>query len=166
MDELDERQAADALATVRAHQERTRRAARVPWWLYPVTFVVSAGVTAANDFVNLTGAKMISGVVLVLLVVVFATSIISGKPLLSTIRGVQARQTFVPWAFAVVVLIGGVGGWLVFRYGNGFTHSVANAVGLPGYPNTAAGVIYGAAFTALFALSQWLVALSQRQATR
>ncbi|GAA4663376.1 MULTISPECIES: hypothetical protein [Amycolatopsis] len=162
----DEQQAAEALAAVRAHQERARRAARLPWWVYLGMFVLIAAVTAANDFVDLTGAKAISAVVLVLLVVVFAVTFGSGSAPLGKVRGVQPRQSFVPRVFGVVAVLGCLGGWLIFHYGNGFTQDVAASTGLRDYPGTVAGVLYGAAFTALFALSQLLLSRSQRQRTR
>lgn len=164
MDQLDEqRQAAEALATIRTHQERTRRAARVPWWVYPAMFVLSAGATAANDFVSLSGTKLVAGLILVALVVVLVISFATGSAPLSRVRGVQRRQSFVPWVFGVVVIVAGLGAWLISRYGNGFTHDVAGAVGLRDYPNTVTGVLYGVAFTALFALTQVLIAASQRR---
>ena len=62
MDAQDEQQqAADALATIQAHQDRARQAARVPWWAYAVMFVLAAGGTAINDYINLTGAKLMAG---------------------------------------------------------------------------------------------------------
>ncbi|GHF60681.1 uncharacterized membrane protein YtjA (UPF0391 family) [Amycolatopsis bartoniae] len=154
---MDEQQrAAEALAAIDGHRERARRAARLPWWVYAVMFVLVAAVTAANDFVDLTGAKAISAVVLVLLVVTLVVTFASGSAPLSRVRGVQLRQSFNPRAYGAVVLVGCAGGWLIMRYGTGFTQAVADAVGLHGYPNTVTGVLYGAAFTGLFALSQLL----------
>ena len=59
-----------------------------------------------------------------------------------------------------------VGLWLISSYGNSFAHSLAGAVGLPHYPYTVVGVVYGAAFTALFALSQLLITTAQRRRGR
>jgi precorrin isomerase len=166
VDQDEQRQAAEALATVREHQERTRRVTRLPWWVYAAIFVLGAAGSAANDFVTLSGAKLIAAVVLVAFVVVFATSFASGSAPLSKVRGVQPRQSFVPSAFGVVVVVGGLAVWLISHYGTGWTNAVAGSVGLRDYPNTVAGVLFGAAFTALFALSQLLIRASQRRTTR
>jgi hypothetical protein len=167
MDEQDQQQrASEALATVRAHQERTRRAARLPWWVYAAMFVLTAAGTAATDFVSLSGAKLIAILVLVVLVVVLVTSIADRSALFSKVRGVQPRQQFIPWVFGVVLIVAGLGAWLVSRYGNGFVGHVADAVGLRDYPHTVAGILWGAAFTALFALTQLLITASQRRTNR
>jgi hypothetical protein len=167
MDERDEQlQAAEALATVRVHQERARRAVRLPWWVYAGMFVLSAGGTAVNDFVGLSGAKLVAMLVLVVLAVVLVITFVGGSAPLSRVRGVQRRQSFVPPVFGVVVIVGGLGGWLISRYGTGFANDVAGAVGLRHYPNTVAGVLYGAAFTVLFALYQLLIMASERRASR
>jgi hypothetical protein len=160
---MDEKQAAEALATVRAHQDRTRRAARLPWWVSAAVFVLAAGGMALNDFISLSGAKLVAVLVLVVLAVVFATSRVNGPAPLGRVRGVQRRQSFVPWVFGVVAFVAGLGAWLVSRYGTDVTHALADAVGQPGYPDTVAGVLYGAAFTALFALSQLLLTVALRR---
>jgi hypothetical protein len=166
MNDQDERkQAEEALAMVNAHQERTRQAARVPWWIYVVMFVASAGVSALNDFISLTGSKLIAVLILIALAVVFATSS-ADQSVLGRVRGVQRRQSFVPWVFGLVAFIGGLGAWLISRYGTSVTNDLADAAGLHSYPNTVTGVLYGVAFTALFALSQLLVTVSQRQTGR
>jgi flagellar biosynthesis protein FliQ len=163
MDEEDQgRQASEALATVRAHQERTRRAARLPWWVYVAMFVLTAAGTAASDFVSLTGAKLMAVLIIVVLVVVLVTSFVSRSALFSRVRGVQLRQQFVPRVFGVVLVVAVLGAWLISRYGTGFVSHVANAVGLRNYPNTVAGILWGAAFTALFALSQLLIRRTSR----
>ncbi len=160
---MDERQqAADALASIDAHQERTRRAARLPWWVYAAMFVLSAGGTAVNDFVGLSGAKLIAILVLVALVVVLAVTFAGRAAPLSRIRGVQRRQAFTPSVFGLMAIVAGVGAWLASRYGAGAGDDLAGALGLRDYPNTVTGVLYGAAFTLLFGLSQALVAASQR----
>jgi hypothetical protein len=159
----EQRQAAEALATIRGHQERTRRAARLPWWVYAAMFVLTAGGTAANDFVGLSGAKLIAILVLVALVVVLVTTFAGRSAPLSRLRGVQRRQSFVPSVFVFVAIVLGLGAWLISRYGTGFAGDVAGAVGLREYPNTVTGVLYGAAFTALFALTQLLIEASQRR---
>jgi hypothetical protein len=167
MDDSDEqRQAAAALATVRDHQERARRAARLPWWVYAAMFVLCVAGSAANDFVDLRGAKLIAVLVLVVLAVVFVTGSASGSSPLSRLRGVQPRKQLVPSVYGVVVIVGGVGGWLIARYGTGVAQGIGNAIGLGDYPNTVAGVLYGAAFTALFALVQLMVAPSPRSTSR
>ena len=43
----EQARAAEALAAVRTHQERTERAARLPWWGFAAMFVLIAAVTAA-----------------------------------------------------------------------------------------------------------------------
>lgn len=78
----------------------------------------------------------------------------------------QRRQPFVPPVFGVVVIVASLGAWLISRYGPGFADGVARTVDLRNYPNTAAGVLFGAAFTALFALSQLLIAAAQRRPNR
>lgn len=167
MEQQDERRhAAEALDLVTAHQERARRAARVPWWAYLVMFVLTAGIGAANDFIDLNGAKALAGAIAVLLVVVLLASFLTRSAPLSHLRGVQGHQTFVPQAFVVVVVFGAVGAWLISRYGTTFTHDLANAVGLRDYPNTVTGVVYGAAFTALFALGRLMVDTAQRRNAR
>jgi hypothetical protein len=52
--------------------------------------------------------------------------------------------------FAVIAVLGGAAGWLVARHGAALTDH------LGAYPNTVAGLLYGAVFTGLFALSQRL----------
>ncbi len=160
---MDEQQAAEALASVRAHQDRTRRAAHLPWWVYVAVFVLAAGGMALNDVISLSGAKLVAVLVLVVLAVVFVTSRVNGPAPLGRVRGVQRRQSFVPWVFGVVAFLAGLGAWLISRYGSEITHDLADAVGLPGYPNTVGGVLYGAAFTGLFALSQLLLTVAQRR---
>jgi hypothetical protein len=51
---------------------------------------------------------------------------------------------------------GSAGIWLISRHGTAIADKVAGAIGLGNYPNTVAGTLFGAAFTALFALSQLL----------
>jgi hypothetical protein len=159
----EQQQAVEALASVRAHQEQTRRTARLPWWVYAVMFVVAAAGSAANDFISLSGAKLVAVLVIVALVVVFVASRYERSSLLGKMRGVQQRQPFVPWVFGVVLAIGVLGAWLISQYGTAFAESLAGSVGLRDYPNTVVGVVYGAAFTALFGLGQALVAASQRR---
>jgi len=167
MNEHDEqRQAAEALATVRVHQERARRAARLPAWVYAGMFVLSAGVAAVNDFVGLSGARLIALLVMIALVVGLVTTFAGRSAPLSRLRGVQRQQPFVPPVFGFVVIVGGLGAWLLTHYGTGLADDIADAAGLRGYPNTVAGVLYGAAFTLLFALAQLLLAASQRRANR
>ncbi|MCO5971747.1 hypothetical protein [Actinoallomurus soli] len=163
MNEQSERQAAEALAMVRTYQERTRRAARLPWWVYAAIFVLTAGGTAANDFVGVGGAKLIALVVLAALVVVLVTSFAGRTSLLGRMRGVERRQSFDPRVFGAVLIVAALGTWLVSRYGTDLTGHVAGMVGLRDYPNTVDGVLYGVAFTALFGLSRLLTAVSQRR---
>ncbi|WP_020659361.1 hypothetical protein [Amycolatopsis benzoatilytica] len=159
----EQQRAEEALAAVRTHQDQARRAARLPWWTYALMFVLTAGFTAANDFVTFTGSKFLAVVILVLLVVVFAVGVRTRSAPLSRLRGVQPTQGFVPWVFGVIALIGGVGGWLISRYGTGFAATLADGLGLREYPCTVAGVLFGLAFTALFALSQALLAVARRR---
>lgn len=128
-------------------------------------FVLTAAGTAALDFVSLSGAKLIAVLVLVVLVLVLVTSIVSRSALFSKVRGVQPQQQFVPWVFGVVLIVAGLGAWLISRYGNGLVSDVADAVGLRNYPNTVAGVLWGAAFTVLFALTQQLLITAARRRT-
>ena len=146
----DRNQAADALGSIRDHEERARRHARLPWWVYAAMFVLVAAGGAVNDVVSLDGAKLIALLVLIALVAVLVITFATGTAPLAALRGVQPRQTFAPRAFAVVAVLGGVTAWLVAQYGA----SLENHLGA--YPNTLLGLIYGAAFTALFALSQRL----------
>jgi hypothetical protein len=162
----DQHDAAASLATIREHQERTRRAARLPWWVYATMFVLSAAGCAANDFVDLHGAKLLSAVILVVLVIVVVVTFASRSAPLGRLRAVQRRQTFVPQAFGAVALIGGLGVWVISRYGATIADKVAGAIGLSNYPNTVAGILFGAAFTALFALSQLLTETFQQRTGR
>lgn len=162
----DRDQAAAALASVRAHQEKARRAARVPWWLYVLMFVLTAGATAANDFVTITGTKVLAVVVLVLFVATLALTFVTGKPLLSVLRGVQPRQRFEPRVFLAVLLVACVAGWLFIHYGEPVTASIAGGVGLADYPDTVTGVLFGIVFTGVFALGQALQGAAARRAVR
>ena len=167
MDEQDEqKQAVAALATVQANQDRAHQAARLPWWIYLGLFVFGVAGNAVNDFITVSGAALIAVLVLIALAVVMVVGIVSRSAPLSRLRGVQPRQTFVPSAVVFVLFVGGIGIALISRYGNGFSDSLANAIGLGNYPNTVAGVIYGAAFTGLFALGQLLIRTSQRRTSR
>ncbi|GAA3570518.1 hypothetical protein GCM10022222_63310 [Amycolatopsis ultiminotia] len=168
MDERnDPRKAAEALAAVRTHQERADKAARLPWWVYALTFVASAGLSAANDFVDLAGAKFIAAVVVVLLIVTFVAGLLGrGTAPLSRVRGVQPRQQIPQWAFATLVVVGAAGVWVIISYGGSVATALADAVGLPGYPDTVAGVVFGAAFTLLFALSQFALGILRKRADR
>ena len=154
----EQRRAAEALATVRQHQERTRRAARLPWWVFAGMFVLIAGVTAVNDFVTLSGAKLVAALVLVLLAVVLVLRSVGRTSLLGRVRGIEARQSVDPRTLGVVVVVAAVGTWLIPRY----SAAVAGAVGLPDYPNTVCGVLFGAVFTALYALYQLRSAAHRR----
>jgi hypothetical protein len=163
-DEADEQeQAAQALATVQAHRERTRQATRTPWWVYALMFILTAGVTATNDFVGVTGAKIVAAAILVLFAAVILITFVSRSAPLNWMRGVQPRQSFNPRVFFIIVVLAGLGKWLASHYGTDIAHTVASAVGLSQYPNTVAGVFYGAAFTALFALGRLLLTVSQRR---
>lgn len=163
MDERDEQaQAAEALAAVRTHQERTERAARLPWWVYAAMFVLIAAVTAANDFVDIGGAKLIALLVLVALVVALAITFAGRSAPLSRMRGVQRRQSFSPPLFGAAVLVFGAGSWVISQYGVAVTTGVADAAGLHDYPETVAGVLFGAVFTAVFALFQPVVTRTRR----
>lgn len=163
MSHPDKQQAAQTLEAMRAHQQRARRAARLPWWVYAGMFILIAGGTAALDFVDLTGAKLTAIVVLVLFIAVLVVTFATRSAPLSRVRGVQPRQSFNPAAFVIVAILAGLIIVLSHGYGTGFAHHLANTAGLHDYPNTVAGVLYGAVFTALFALGQLLIATSQRQ---
>ncbi|AGL16916.1 hypothetical protein [Actinoplanes sp. N902-109] len=155
MDERDEQQrAAEALATVTVHQDRARRAARVPWWYYAAMFVAIAAVCAANDFVTLTGAKLIALAVLITLVAVLVVRFTGGTAPLSRMRGVQARQTAEPRVLIATLVVAVIAGGLLVRYGPGWGDDLADALGLGDYPSTVTGVLYAAALTALAAGSQ------------
>jgi hypothetical protein len=168
--EQDEvRQAAEALAAVRTHQDRARRAARLPWWFYAGMFVLVAGSGAVNDFASLSGAKLIALLVLIATVATFGYTMLSGargrtEAPLDRVRGVQPRRRFVPWVFIVVLVIGGAAGTLISHYGAQIAHGFAGAVGLSKYPNTAAGLLLAAGAVAFLALGQTLLAIAQRSA--
>lgn len=159
----EQRRAAEALASVREHQERTRRAARVPGWIYPAMFIWSAGALAANDFISVSGSKMVALVIMVALVATLVAGFVSGSAPLSRVRGVQRRQALGPRMFGLAIIVSGLGAWLIVRYGAGLGESLAGAVGLAHYPYTVTGVLYGAAFTALFGLEQFVVTASERR---
>lgn len=162
----DLRQAREALAAIRSQQERTRRAARVPGWFYLATFVFSAGATASNDFVDLSGAKVIAAAILVVLLATLVVRLVGRAAPLSLARGVAPRQAAAPRAMVMLLFAVVVIGWLIARYGESLGHAIASALGVPGYPNTVAGVVYGAAITGLLALSQRLTTVGGRGAGR
>jgi quinol-cytochrome oxidoreductase complex cytochrome b subunit len=152
--------ATEALTAVRAHQERTESAARVPWWFYLAMFALTTAVTGANDFV--TQPKVIAMVVLVALVVVLVVTFAGRSAPLSRLRGVQRRQRFHPRIFGITLVVGAVGAWLISQYGTAVVNGIAGGLGLRGYPNTVLGVVYAAVFTALFAVVQLMVVRSER----
>jgi hypothetical protein len=163
MDEQAER-AAGALASVEEHRRRTRRAARLPWWVYAVMVVLVAAAGAVNDAVDLDGARLLAVVVLVALVGTLAVTFLVGGPApLARLRGVGPRQAFRPRVFAVVALLGGLIVWAASTYGAGATQALAGALGLAAYPGTVAGVLLGVAWTGLFALGQALSAAAERR---
>jgi hypothetical protein len=163
MDEQGER-AARALASVEEHRERTRRAARLPWWVYAAMFVLVAVTGAINDLVDLDGARLIAVVVLVALVGTLAVTFLVGGPApLARLRGVGPRQAFRPRVFLVVALLGGLIVWAASTYGVGVPQALAAALGLQAYPNTVAGIVLGLLWTALFALGQALSAAAERR---
>lgn len=149
---MEDHQATRDLASIREHQEHARRRARLPGWVYAAMFVLVAAGGAANDLVSLTGAKLIALLVLIALVATLAVSFATGSAPLSSMRGVQPRQSFAPRAFVLIAVLGGAVGWLVAQYGTRLTDH------LGAHPNTVAGLIYGAVFTGLFALSQRMTA--------
>jgi hypothetical protein len=162
----EQQQAAQALAMVEAHQEETRRRARPPWWFYLGLFVLVAGLTAANDFVSLGGAKLIAVLVLAALAAALIARYATRTAPLSRLRGVQQRRSVEPRTFGIVVVVGVVGGWLIAHYGDALVDAIGGAVGLRNYPNTVTGVLYAILFTALFALVQALTEGSARRAGR
>ncbi|WP_216892443.1 hypothetical protein [Nocardia alni] len=157
-EDQNQRHAQEALALMTAHQERTRRAARVPGWFYVAMFVFSVAATAANDVVGIGGRKVIGAGVLVLLLATLTVRLFTRSAPLSLVRGVAPRQSSQPRVYIAVLFAAAVLGWLIVRYGTGLAHSLATALGVPGYPNTVAGLLYAAAATGLFALSQQLMA--------
>lgn len=159
----EQRQAAEALATVQAHQNKARQAARVPWWTYVAMFVLCAGAVASTDFLTLSGAKFTAIVILVLLVLTLVLTFASRSAPLDRVRGVAPRRPFVPRIYGPMLLVDGVAIWLITRYGTGFAQRIADPIGLSHYPNTVAGVLFGAVFTGLFALYHLLIAASQRR---
>jgi hypothetical protein len=162
----DRTRAAEALTQVREHQERTRRATRTPWWVYAAAFVLTAALTAANDFVDLSGSRAVAALVLVALVVVVAVTLLGRSSILGRLRGVERRQAFEPRLFLAAVVVAGGGVWLVTHYGTGLAGGLARSVGLGAYPNTVLGILYGAVFTALVAGFQAISAAHQRRAER
>ncbi|WP_020494667.1 hypothetical protein [Sciscionella marina] len=163
---MDERQAAEALVIAEAQQDRARRAARLPWWVYAAMFVLAVAGGASNDFVSVSGSKLIAVFVLAALVVVLVAGFVLRSAPLSRIRGVEARKSLLPRVFGLALFVDAAVTWLLLHYGTGFAHTIANAVGLPGYPNTVMGVLCGLVFTALFALGQSLTTRSARPAAR
>jgi hypothetical protein len=150
---MDEKlQAADALASIHDHQDRARRRARLPWWVYAAMFVLVAAGSAANDFVSLDGAKLIAMLVLIAFAATLVITLTTRSAPLSLLRGVQGRRSFVPRAFAAIAVLGAAAAWLLAHYGTRLTEH------LGAHPNTVAGLLYGAVFTGLFALSQRLSA--------
>ena len=163
----EQQRAREALAMMREHQERTERAAGMPVWIYPAMFVLSAGASAANDFVNLTGTKVIAAVIALALVVVLGVRMLTGAAPLSLARGVAARQSppnMRVQATVLLVLLAGV--FVIARYGTGLGHSLADALGVPGYPHTVTGVTFAAVATVLFALGQRFIAASGQRSNR
>jgi hypothetical protein len=157
-------QAARALASVEEHRERTRRAARLPWWVYAAMFVLVAATGVINDLVDLDGARLVAVVVLVALVGTVAVTFLVGGPApLARLRGVGPRQAFRPRVFAVVAVLGGLVVWAVSTYGADAARALAGALGLATYPGAVAGVLLGVAWTGLFALGQVLSAAAERR---
>ncbi|TQS40662.1 hypothetical protein [Cryptosporangium phraense] len=149
----EQRTAAEALAAVQSHQDRARRAARLPWWFYAAAFVLIAAGVASNDFVSLSGAKVLAGVIVVVLAVVMIARYASGTALLSQLRGVQPRS-YDARAVMVVVIAGAVGGWLAARFGSGAAERLADDLGLHRFPYTVDGVLAGAFIVGVLALAQ------------
>lgn len=162
----EQEQAAATLAAIRGHQERARRAARLPWWVYAVMFALIAGGCSLYDFVGRTGARVIAIVILVLFVVVLRVTFANRTAPLSWVRGVQPRQSYNPRVVLAVTVAGCLGAWLIDRFGGAFAHSVGTAIGLRGYPDTATGILAAAVFTAVFALGHLLTSMSQRRTTQ
>jgi hypothetical protein len=146
---MDERaEAAEALAAIRDHQDRARRRARLPRWYYAAMFVLIAAGGAANDFVTLAGAKLIALLVLVTLAGALALGFATGSSLLGTLRGVQPRPSTSSRTSLLFVLGALVLAWALAHYASSATGHLGP------HPNTVAGLILAAVFTALFALSQ------------
>src|SRR5258708_2299105 len=121
----NQRHAQEALALMKTHQERTRRAARVPGWFYAAMFLFSAAATAANDVVGISGSKVIAAMILVLLLAALTVGLVTRSAPLSLMRGVAPRQSFEPRVFVAVLFATAVLGWLIVRYGDGLARTVA-----------------------------------------
>jgi hypothetical protein len=147
---MDKRpRAPDASATTRARRRSTRRAARLPWSAFAVTFVVIVGVAAVNDFVPLTGAALTAllvGIALVPTVVAVAAG-----------RAPEARARGVAWLFGGVLVLAGLFGRLAARFGARSSAHVADVIGLHDYPSTVAGMLCGAVLLALVAMARDLM---------
>jgi hypothetical protein len=163
MSEYDEQQAADALATVERHQEQTRRAARVPVRFYAVMFVLIAAAGAVNDFITLTGAKVLAVLVMVVLVAVVVTRFVTGKAPLDMARGVERRRPFNPRVYSAVVIVGVALVVLIATYGTGLVERITDAIGPGHYPNTIVGVLFAIVLTGLYALYQVLMNHADRR---
>ncbi len=120
---------------------------RVPWWFYAAVFVIIAGVAAANDFVRLTGTRLIA-----LLIVVA----VAGMVATARVRGGRPRPVN-PWLFGGALLAAGLFGWVVVRYEYGSGANLADRLGVHNYPHTAAGLISGTVVTLMLAMINDLV---------
>ena len=92
--------------------------------------------------------------VLIVLAAVLAVTFAGRSAPLSRLRGVQRRQAFDPRLLGAALAVGAAGAWLIARYGAAVATGVSDAVGLHGYPDTVTGVLFGAAFTAVFGVFQ------------
>jgi hypothetical protein len=162
MGESDERRrAAEALATVQAHQERTRRAARPRWWAYVIIFLVVAAAGAVTDVVPLSGERILAGVVAVLVVAVIVARFCGWNPM-SRLRGVQGRREVDARRYGLAIVVGFLGFWVVFHYAPGWADGIAGATGLTGLHGTVSGVLTGALFACWAAVVGELGARAQR----
>ena len=158
----EQRKAAEALAAVHAHQIRARRAALLPWWFYVAGFALVAGLTAANDFVDV-GPRTVTVVALALLAAryILGPSHTWTAPW-SAMRGVQGRQITDRRTFVLLVIGSTLAGWAISRYGIPASDDIADTIGLHHYPSTVAGMFAGAFVVALIGASQLVVARSAR----
>lgn len=151
-----------ALEVAREHRRSASRAARMPWWVYAAVFVVVGGAAFAASALERGEAGLSAVIVLALFLVVFGLAVASRVAPLDRLRTVRRRARFEPVAFLVISVLGAAGLWIATRFGAAITNAVAGAVGLQAHSGIVAGVLAGAAFTALFALGRGLSALAGR----
>lgn len=152
----------EALESVRRSQRRAARAARVPWWVYAAMFALTAAATLCVTVLTMPGSQWVAMIVLAAFLVVFGLIVAGGHAPLDALRSVGRRQSFEPWVFGVVTVIGIAALWAATNFGAAIAGTVADAVGLVGFAYLVGAVLAGAAFTALFALGQLLSGIASR----